>query len=108
MDGDLVSAGDELLIVTSGKTSGWTEGEGVRPSISADGDDREDGGESSGVAAELREGETVRSTEIGTEGSRIDIAGVWGRSAEIAETESGRRHCDYDKELIETYQVHGQ
>jgi hypothetical protein len=82
IDGDLESAGEELLIVTSGKISGCTEGEGVSPTSSADGDDREEGGVSSGVAVELREGETVRSTEIGTEGSRIDMAGVRRRSSE--------------------------
>jgi hypothetical protein len=86
IDGDLESAGEEPLIVTSGKTSGCTEGEGASPTSSADRDDKEDGGASSGAAVELREGETVRLTETGTEGSRIDMAGARRRSS--AETEA--------------------
>jgi hypothetical protein len=54
IDGDLDRAGKDLSIVTSGKISGSTKGEGVSPTSPADGDDREDGGVSSGVAVELR------------------------------------------------------
>ena len=89
IEGDLESAGDELLIVTSGKTSSWTEGDGVSPLSSAEGEEREEGGESSGVPAELRDGDADMLTAMGADpGAVIESVGVRAESPEIVETEA--------------------
>lgn len=77
IEGDLERAGDELLIVTSGRISSWTDGDGVSPLSSAEGEECEEGGESSGVPAELRDGETGILTAMGADpGAVIESAGV--------------------------------
>jgi hypothetical protein len=86
IEGDLESAGDEILIVTSGKTSSWTEGDGVSALSSPNGEEREEGGESSGVPA-LRDGDSGMSTTMGADpGAVIGSTEVQRESLEMVET----------------------
>lgn len=89
IEGDLESAGEELLIVISGKTSSWTEGDGVNPLSSPEGEERDEGGESSGVPAELRDGDSGISTAMGADpGAVMESAGVRRESPEMVETDA--------------------
>jgi hypothetical protein len=75
IEGDRDKDGEELLMLTFGRTSGCTEGDGVSPTASRDGDDWEDGGVKSGVAAELIDGDrgTWKEIGVGSEGITRDI-----------------------------------